>query len=131
MSDATELLDLSQRFLDAIEEQDWESYLKLCDPTLTAYEPEAVGNFITGLEFHRIYFESNRRGATVKSTISCPDVRLMGDVAVVCYVRLRQRVDAEGAHSTTAHEETRVWQKQNGQWKHVHFHRSKSGYVEL
>ncbi len=72
MSDATELLELSQRFLDVIEEQDWESYLKLCDPTLTAYEPEAVGNLLTGLEFHRIYFESNRRGATLKSTISCP-----------------------------------------------------------
>jgi hypothetical protein len=21
-------------------------------------------------------------------------------------------------------EETRVWQRQNGRWKHVHFHRS-------
>ena len=126
-----ELLTLNQRFLDAIERRDWEAYIEFCDPTLTAFEPEAVGNLITGLEFHRIYFDSNSRGATVKSTISCPDVRLMGDVAVITYVRLRQRVDAQGVHSTSAHEETRIWQKQNGKWKHVHFHRSKCGTIEL
>ena len=126
-----ELLTLSQRFLDAIDRRDWEAYAEMCDPTLTAFEPEAVGNLVTGLEFHRIYFESISRPATVKSTINCPDVRLMGDVAVITYVRLRQRFDAQGVHSTTAHEETRIWQKQNGAWKHVHFHRSKSGYVEL
>jgi ketosteroid isomerase-like protein len=126
-----ELLTLSQRFLDAIEQRDWEAYIEMCDPTLTAFEPEAVGNLITGLEFHRIYFDSSSRGMTVKSTISSPDVRLMGDVAVITYVRLRQRVDAQGVHSTSAHEETRIWQKQDRAWKHVHFHRSKSGTVEL
>lgn len=131
MSEEQELLALSQKFLDSIEQQDWETYTQLCDPTLTAFEPEAVGNLVTGMEFHRIYFESNRRGSTGKSSITAPDVRIMGDVAVVCYVRLRQKQDGEGRHSTTANEETRVWEKQDGQWKHVHFHRSKSGYVEL
>jgi len=48
----------------------------------------------------------------------------MGDVAVVSYVRLNQRVTGDGTPATDSFEETRVWQKQNGKWRHVHFHRS-------
>jgi hypothetical protein len=40
--------------------------------------------------------------------------------AVVAYVRLTQR---DGS-TTQAVEETRVWQKVNGQWVQVHVHRS-------
>jgi calcium/calmodulin-dependent protein kinase (CaM kinase) II len=56
--------------------------------------------------------------------MASPHVRVMGDVAVLSYVRLNQRVSADGTPTTKAVEETRVWQKQNGMWKHVHFHRS-------
>jgi calcium/calmodulin-dependent protein kinase (CaM kinase) II len=55
--------------------------------------------------------------------MASPHVRIMGDVAVVSYVRLNQR-SAEGVPSMKAVAETRVWQKQKGVWKHVHFHRS-------
>ena len=50
----------------------------------------------------------------------------MGDVAVVSYYRLTQVVDEQGGVFSKGTEETRVWQKKNGQWKHVHFHRSPS-----
>jgi calcium/calmodulin-dependent protein kinase (CaM kinase) II len=53
-----------------------------------------------------------------------PKVKVMGDIAVIAYVRLNQRLDADGSPVTTAVEETRVWQKRDGRWKHVHFHRS-------
>jgi calcium/calmodulin-dependent protein kinase (CaM kinase) II len=56
--------------------------------------------------------------------MSSPHVRVMGDVAVITYVRLIQRVTADGAAVTVGSEETRVWQRQAGRWKHVHFHRS-------
>ena len=56
--------------------------------------------------------------------MSSPHVRLMGDVAVVTYVRLVQSLDESGAPVTSHYEETRVWQMQRGQWQHVHFHRS-------
>ncbi len=56
--------------------------------------------------------------------MSNPRVRLMGDVAVVTYIRLTQYLGPEGAPHTSATEETRVWQRQGGSWKHVHFHRS-------
>ena len=43
MADSEELLRLNQRLLDAITDSDWAVYQELCDPTLTAFEPEAKG----------------------------------------------------------------------------------------
>ncbi len=37
-----ELLDLTQRLLDSIVACDWETYDDLCDPTLSAFEPEGA-----------------------------------------------------------------------------------------
>ena len=48
----------------------------------------------------------------------------MGDVAIVTYVRLNQRIGSDGQPGVTSFEETRVWQRQASGWKHVHFHRS-------
>ena len=53
-----------------------------------------------------------------------PHVRIMGDAAVVSYVRLNQKLDAAGIPVTSAVEETRVWHRIGGKWKHVHFRRS-------
>ena len=30
---------------------------KLVDPHLTSFEPEALGNLIVGLDFHKFYFD--------------------------------------------------------------------------
>jgi calcium/calmodulin-dependent protein kinase (CaM kinase) II len=54
-----------------------------------------------------------------------PHVRILGDVAIVACVRLTQRTAPDGSPTTQAFEETRVWRKQDGRWRHVHFHRSK------
>jgi len=126
MTDPTtvELLDLNQRVLDSIASADWPTYQDLCDPTLTAFEPEAAGNLVEGIEFHRFYFERGPVSKHQQTTMCSPHVRVLGDVAVVAYVRLIQRVTAEGQTVTVASEETRIWQKQQGRWKHVHFHRS-------
>ena len=127
MSDPTrhELLALTQRLLDSIANRDWATYEELCDPSLTAFEPEAVGHLVQGLPFHRFYFDLGGAAATVhNTTLSSPHVRIMGDVAVVCYVRLNQRLDATGQAYTSGSEETRVWQRRDGRWRHVHFHRS-------
>lgn len=35
---------------------------KLCDPNMTAFEPDALGNLITGMEFHKFYFENGEEG---------------------------------------------------------------------
>ena len=124
MSDEDSLLNLNQSLLDSIVGGDWEAYAELCDVSLTCFEPEARGHLVEGLEFHQFYFGGAPSTKKVNTTMASPHVRLMGDVGIVCYTRLTQTHDASGAAITKSVEETRVWQKKDGQWKHVHFHRS-------
>jgi len=120
----TELLKLSQSLLESITKGDWASYEKLCDPSITCFEPEALGRLVEGMEFHEFYFKLGGVKGNYNTTMCSPHVRVMGDTAVVSYVRLNQRVGGDGQPVTKGVEETRVWQKQKGRWKHVHFHRS-------
>jgi hypothetical protein len=81
------------------------------------------------MDFHHFYFKLGGGKPSVASsplniTISSPHVRLMGDVAVISFIRLVQKLDAGGNPITARSEETRVWQRQNGKWRHVHFHRT-------
>jgi hypothetical protein len=120
-----ELLELNQRLLESIMTADWEAYAALCDPTISAFEPEARGQLVEGLDFHSFYFDRGGIEGPHNTTMASPHVRLMGnDAAVVSYVRLVQRLDESGKPVTSRGEETRVWQRQNGVWRHVHFHRS-------
>ena len=60
-------------------------------------------------------------GPPTLNTISSPHVRMLGrDHALISYVRIVQ----SGGNVSTA-QETRVWSRVGGQWKNVHFHRSK------
>jgi calcium/calmodulin-dependent protein kinase (CaM kinase) II len=121
---AEELLRLNQRLLDGIAAGDWATYEELCDPSLTAFEPEAPGQLVEGLPFHRFYFDLGGAPGRHQTTMCAPRVRLLGDAAVVSYVRLIQRLGSEGGPVTVATAETRVWQRRDGRWRHVHFHRS-------
>jgi calcium/calmodulin-dependent protein kinase (CaM kinase) II len=119
-----ELLRLNQRLLESIANADWATYQELCDPSLTAFEPEALGQLVEGLEFHRFYFNLGSATRSHYTLMCAPHIRLLGDVAIIAYVRLNQRVGTDGLPATAGFEETRVWQRQGQQWKHVHFHRS-------
>ena len=123
--DVVELLALNRRLLAAIDGGDWDTYTDLCDVDLTAFEPEAVGHLVKGLEFHRFYFDLERDGPR-QSTISSPHVRMLGDVAVVTYTRLTQLIGDDGHPRTASAEETRIWQYVDGRWRHIHFHRSNN-----
>jgi hypothetical protein len=119
-----QILDLNERLLLSITEGDWETYSELCDPTLTAFEPEARGQLVEGMEFHGFYFDRGGISGPHNTTICSPHVRLLDNVAVVCYVRLVQCLDENGKPITSRSEETRVWHREEGVWRHVHFHRS-------
>lgn len=34
------------------------SFRRICDPGLTSFEPEALGNLVEGMDFHKFYFEN-------------------------------------------------------------------------
>jgi calcium/calmodulin-dependent protein kinase (CaM kinase) II len=119
MSDTLEeeLLRLNQRLLDSIANADWAA-------SLTAFEPEALGQLVEGLEFHRFYFNLGSVTRSQSTTLCSPKIRVVGDMAVIAYVRLNQRVGADGLPLTTGFEETRIWRRRDSHWKQVHFHRS-------
>ncbi|HEX4150305.1 MAG TPA: DUF4440 domain-containing protein [Pirellulales bacterium] len=120
-----ELLALNEKLLASIAGGDWATYCELCDASLTAFEPESRGQLVAGLEFHKFFFDLGASGLPYHTTLASPHVRLLGEnAAVVSYTRLVQRADAAGAVSISAANETRVWQRQQGRWRHVHFHRS-------
>lgn len=131
MADATpELLKLNQKLLESIVSADWKTYESLCDSSITCFEAEARGQLVVGMPFHRYYFDlgpssENKSSSKKLVTMAGPHVRMLGDdAAVISYVRLTQSIDAGGTPQTSKFEETRVWQKIGGAWKHVHFHRS-------
>lgn len=122
---AAELLDLNHKLLIAIVTGDWATYTQLCDPNITCFEPEARGQLVSGLPFHQYYFPAAPVPNVKKNVTMCSaNVRIIGDVAVLAYIRLTQYHDANGAAHTAAAEETRIWERKAGQWKHIHFHRS-------
>merc|ERR1719234_1481960 len=126
----TDIIRVTEPILDAISSGDFEGYTKLCDPNITAFEPEALGNLVEGIEFHRFYFDnfsalSKSKSASV--TILNPQVHLLGDdAASIGYIKVTQTLDKQGIPTTSQSEETRIWQRRDGRWVNVHFHRSNS-----
>uniref|UniRef100_A0A3Q4GGA2 Protein kinase domain-containing protein n=1 Tax=Neolamprologus brichardi TaxID=32507 RepID=A0A3Q4GGA2_NEOBR len=53
-----EIIKITEQLIEAINNGDFEAYAKICDPGLTSFEPEALGNLVEGMDFHRFYFEN-------------------------------------------------------------------------
>jgi len=126
-----DLIELTRKLLASIAGGDWGTYSQLCDPSLTCFEPECNGHLVEGMDFHQFYFDNAPEPGPANppmahnTTVTAPHVRMLGeDAAVVSYVRLVQSMHPENGASTRQSLETRVWQRQDGDWKHVHCHRS-------
>ncbi|XP_022190350.1 calcium/calmodulin-dependent protein kinase type II alpha chain isoform X12 [Nilaparvata lugens] len=124
-----EVIKMTEQLLEAINVGDYEAYTKICDPHLTAFEPEALGNLVEGMDFHKFYFDNvvGKNCKAVNTTILNPTVHLLGDdAACIAYVRLTQYMDKQGAAHSSQCEETRIWHKRDNKWQNVHFHRSSN-----
>uniref|UniRef100_A0A4W3ILC7 Calcium/calmodulin-dependent protein kinase (CaM kinase) II beta 1 n=1 Tax=Callorhinchus milii TaxID=7868 RepID=A0A4W3ILC7_CALMI len=120
-----EIIKLTEQLIEAINNGDFEAYAKICDPGLTSFEPEALGNLVEGMDFHRFYFENllSKNSKPIHTTILNPHVHLIGeDAACIAYIRLTQYIDSQGKPRTTQSEETRVWHRRDSKWQNVHFH---------
>jgi len=123
-----ELLQLNQLLLESIASGDWSTYQELCNEDISCFEPEARGHLVEGLRFHKFYFDLGAGQGPRTTTMASPRVKMLGDdVALVAYVRLVQRLGPDGTPQTTSFEETRLWRREAGRWRHVHFHRSAPG----
>ncbi|CEK15234.1 ketosteroid isomerase-like enzyme [Chthonomonas calidirosea] len=120
-----ELLEITWRLLHAIDTGDAETYAALSSPELSCFE-DVCAYRIDGLEFHLDLIRSMAKrlgSAPLRFDILSPRVQIYGDCGIVTYTRL-QTFEQDGMPHWKSYNETRVFVKQNGAWKLVHFHRS-------
>ncbi|XP_007258793.1 calcium/calmodulin-dependent protein kinase type II subunit gamma isoform X17 [Astyanax mexicanus] len=120
-----EIIKITEQLIEAINNGDFEAYTRICDPGLTSFEPEALGNLVEGMDFHKFYFENllSKNSKPVHTTILNPHVHLIGeDAACIAYIRLTQYIDSQGRPRSCQSEETRVWHRRDAKWLNVHFH---------
>ncbi|XP_076007067.1 calcium/calmodulin-dependent protein kinase (CaM kinase) II beta 1 isoform X2 [Genypterus blacodes] len=120
-----EIIKITEQLIEAVNNGDFEAYAKICDPGLTSFEPEALGNLVEGMDFHRFYFENllAKNSKPIHTTILNPHVHLIGeDAACIAYIRLTQYVDGQGRPRSSQSEETRVWHRRDSKWQNIHFH---------
>uniref|UniRef100_A0A9J7XUU5 calcium/calmodulin-dependent protein kinase n=1 Tax=Cyprinus carpio carpio TaxID=630221 RepID=A0A9J7XUU5_CYPCA len=120
-----EIIKITEQLIEAVNNGDFEAYTRICDPGLTSFEPEALGNLVEGMDFHKFYFEHllSKNNKPVHTTILNPHVHLIGeDAACIAYIRLTQYIDSQGRPRSCQSEETRVWHRRDAKWLNVHFH---------
>ncbi|KAF7207280.1 calcium/calmodulin-dependent protein kinase type II delta 1 chain isoform X15 [Nothobranchius furzeri] len=127
-----EIIKVTEQLIEAINNGDFEAYTKICDPGITSFEPEALGNLVEGTDFHRFYFENalSKAKLHIHTILLNPHVHLIGDeAACIAYIRLTQYMDSNGMPRTMQSEETRIWHRRDGKWQNIHLHRSGSPTV--
>uniref|UniRef100_A0A3Q1ARE2 calcium/calmodulin-dependent protein kinase n=1 Tax=Amphiprion ocellaris TaxID=80972 RepID=A0A3Q1ARE2_AMPOC len=125
MTRKQEIIKITEQLIEAVNNGDFEAYAKICDPGLTSFEPEGLGNLVEGMDFHRFYFDNllSKNSKPIHTTILNPHVHMIGDdAACIAYIRLTQFVDGQGSPRSSQSEETRVWHRRESRWQNVHFH---------
>ncbi|XP_034407205.1 calcium/calmodulin-dependent protein kinase type II subunit gamma isoform X1 [Cyclopterus lumpus] len=120
-----EIIKMTEQLIEAINNGDFEAYTRICDAGLTSFEPEALGNLVEGMDFHKFYFDNllSKNSKPVHTTILNPHVHLIGEeAACIAYIRLTQYMDGQGRPRSCQSEETRVWHRRDAKWLNVHFH---------
>lgn len=123
-----QLICLNQSLLESVVSGDWLTYSSHCSQNLTCFEAETNGVLAEGLAFHQFYFELppalDSPASAIQVSMARTHIRWISqDAAVLSYTRLTQKL-VDGAAVTASCCETRIWQRINGNWKHVHAHRS-------
>ncbi|NWR97435.1 KCC2D kinase, partial [Motacilla alba] len=132
-----EIIKVTEQLIEAINNGDFEAYTKICDPGLTSFEPEALGNLVEGMDFHRFYFENGKYSIFISDIIfsefcyRCFSVCFCSAHSHTTGHLRGERRDFSGMPKTMQSEETRVWHRRDGKWQNVHFHRSGSPTVPI
>uniref|UniRef100_A0A674PPX4 calcium/calmodulin-dependent protein kinase n=1 Tax=Takifugu rubripes TaxID=31033 RepID=A0A674PPX4_TAKRU len=58
LSRKQEIIKMTEQLIEAINNGDFDAYTRICDPGLTSFEPESLGNLVEGMDFHKFYFEN-------------------------------------------------------------------------
>lgn len=137
MSSEATVIELNQKLLNSIAAGDYDTYSSLCANDLTCFEPETKGVVVQGTSFHKYYFDLDKAlsstSTTETSNLPIKNISMAGlhsrvlngdNVVVLAYTRLDQSLDGNNAPVSKTCTETRVWENRDGNWLHVHFHKS-------
>jgi len=129
-----ESLDFLKRHLQSIQDNDIQLYQETTSADLTLYEWWVTPQRIDGLPFHEFMMTANEdsgtvfgavRGEKAKTRFDLANLHIQhyGETAIASYTLLVSTAQPEGV-KVTAHNESRVMVKIDGQWKVVHVHKS-------
>jgi hypothetical protein len=87
-----EVYDATLTVLKAAAAGDWKTYAKVCDESITCFEPEAMGCVATGLDFHKFYFtlpSSGEPSTPPNTTLVDVNIRMLGSKGEPAPLRCR------------------------------------------
>ncbi|NWG33669.1 MAG: nuclear transport factor 2 family protein [Chloroflexi bacterium] len=129
-----EIVEFLKKHLQAIRDNDVQTYHETTAEDLTLYEWWVTPHRIDGRPFHEFMMKANaERGAVfgaegrgndaVRFDLSNLHIQRYGDTAIASFTLLISAVAPEGV-KVVSHNESRVMVKLNGAWKVVHVHKS-------
>lgn len=116
------IYDVTLELLHAIRQGDVEAYKRLSSEQLSAIEPETSGYVVTGLDFH-LFFLGHTQKKEYHIELVNPVVKVYGDTAYIAYTLIDNKLVDNSFKLKTVFE-TRIYHKEDGHWKMVHFHRN-------
>ena len=123
MDSETEIKEMLKKMLHGIRDGELELYKEQVSETLTCFEPETQGHNVDGLDFHLFFMYTSKQTNPYHLEIVDPRIRIYGDTAYAAYT-LIQNVQTSDGYKITRVNETRIFHKEDDNWKMVHFHRS-------
>jgi ketosteroid isomerase-like protein len=142
MIDDAEVYEFLLRHLQAIQDNDVQTYRATSAEDLTVYEWWVTPHRIEGLPFHEFMINADARRNTVfgsegqkenqslstRFDLSNLRIQRYGDFAIASYTFLLSTSRPDG-EQVVAHNESRVLIKINSKWKVVHVHKSPAWHA--
>ena len=122
------VMDAVERLVSVVARCDADAYRKLVADDVSSFEFDIAPYRIDTLEFHLHLLKQSAQLPTPAPRIDIltPRVRVLGNVAIASYTLLKT-VQADGKSVFRSCNESRVFEKREGTWVMVHFHRSAAG----
>ncbi|OLS26090.1 MAG: hypothetical protein HeimC3_10630 [Candidatus Heimdallarchaeota archaeon LC_3] len=120
-----EVKEVLMKILHGIQLRDNDTYKTYVKEDLTCFEPESQGFQIDGLDFHLFFGKVIPKPESYHLEIVRPTIRVFSDTAYASYTLLVSKKQGVDVKISSANE-TRIFQKEDGIWKMIHFHRSNT-----
>jgi len=120
----TTIVNLSLELLDSISKKDWVAYKSLVDEKNIAIEPDYLNNILEGTDVQKFLFDlPKNQDLKIKENILNPNVRLINDISIICFKRLRQIYNiADKSVRSECYTGTIIWKRiQHVGWKVIHY----------